>query len=294
MNTGAIGKFTTQEENVSNMARKQLELTILPPAAKELRQIVPGEQFEKLPFWKKLNTNDKAFIQEEGEALITAQLAHIKSGLVIGEHLVKVRDRLKPINGAFSKFTRAFGFKSERTIYRYTRAYENAVQLLPRTVIDVAAARGMRLFGDTEDRPLGTYTEAYKLLPPPKAAENDPEVAHRYLDQLEKTQKEYRQAHKGKPTKKPVQFRATPKNQELWLMTVYRTFKTLYNRLPPTSESKARKEFVSDLIGMILTEAGSSGGHFGAVAVPAEFRRPRGRPRNVSTDEAEEPVVASA
>lgn len=263
------------------MAKREVEFTILPPTTRDMNKIVPNDMFEKLTFWGKLNTNQKAVVQEEGHALAAAQLTHIKSGIVIGEHLMNVRETLKPYNGAFSQFLRAFGFKGERQCYRLIEAYEVAIKKFPQSILDVASARGVRLLGasNISDRPFGAYTEAVEILPPPKKA--DFEEATRYMDQLEQTYKERKKIAKEKGVKvvRP-NFEPTKDNKQDWLQQMVRNFRAYFHRLPSGRSSRDRKEFTREFIGMILTEAGmSTGAGINAVAVPEEFQTGRGRPK---------------
>jgi hypothetical protein len=267
------------------MAKKRREeltaLALVNSGVSEVNKIVPISRFQALPFWEKLNTNEKAELHEEGQSLAAAMLMHGASGLAIGEHLSNINQRLKPYNGGWSNFLRNWGFKNERTGYRYVRRYLNAKENMPQNVLKVAMMRNIALYGDKEDRPLGSYTEAVKILPPPKNPDMD--QANRYLDQLEQTRREKMDAEK-KSAKKDGEVRilaapATPKNKEMWQMHVYRMFRSRFRRLPSSKTSDARKDFVRTVIGMILTEAGVSGGHYGAVAIPEEFKAERGRPR---------------
>jgi hypothetical protein len=249
--------------------------------AKEIDQIVPISRFQALPFWEKLNTNQKANLQEEGTNLAAAMMMHGASGLAIGEHLFNVNQMLKPINGAWSRFVKDWQFKNERTAYRYVQRYKNAKNHLPQNVLKAAMGRNISIYGDKEERPLGAYTEAVKILPPPRNP--DIEAANRYLDQLEETRKMNNDAQKKFGNKdgevRVLAAPATSKNKEMWTMHVYRMFRSRFRRLPSSKTSDARKEFVKTVIGMILTEAGVSGGNFGAIAIPEEFRAERGRPR---------------
>jgi hypothetical protein len=249
--------------------------------AKEIDQIVPISRFQALPFWEKLNTNQKANLQEEGTNLAAAMMMHGASGLAIGEHLFNVNQMLKPINGAWSRFVKDWQFKNERTAYRYVQRYKNAKNHLPQNVLKAAMGRNISIYGDKEERPLGAYTEAVKILPPPRNP--DIEAANRYLDQLEETRKMNNDAQKKFGNKdgevRVLAAPATSKNKEMWTMHVYRMFRSRFRRLPSSKTSDARTAFVKTVIGMILTEAGVSGGNFGAIAIPEEFRAERGRPR---------------
>lgn len=261
--------------------QQTMALELVNSSPKEVEAFVPLSRFQSLKFWDKLNTNEKADLQHEGQSLAAVMMIHGASGLAIGEHLYNVRERLLKINGAWSEFLREWGFKNERTGYRYVNRYQNAKDNLPQNVLKAAMVRNIAIYGDKEDKPLGAYTEAVKTFPPPRNP--DIQAANRYLDQISQWRKE-KVAVEKTIAKKDGEVRiiaapATSKNKEMWTMHVYRMFRSRFRRLPSSKTSDARKEFVKLVIGMILTEAGISSGHFGAIAIPDEFRAERGRPR---------------
>jgi hypothetical protein len=265
------------------MARKAKEipaLALVSSGVHEINKIVPVTRFQALPFWEKLNTNEKAELQEEGQHLAAAMLMHGASGLAIGEHLFRINENLKKIHGAWSRFVKEWGFKTERTAYRYVLRYKNAKELMPPNVVKVAMMRNLALYGDKDDRPLGAYTEVAKMLPPPRNP--DIEQANRYLDQLESHRKEKLAIEKKRAEKdgevRIIALPATSKNKELWLMDCYRMFRSRFRRLPSSKTSDARKEFVHSFVGYILNEAGMSAASFKAEAIPEQFKAERGRP----------------
>ena len=124
----------------------------------------------------------------EAEALARQLYVSGKSRLAIGQHLEAIRKRLEPHN-LFSRFLRYFGFN--RTIaYRRIAEYQNSMKNLPEVVVRVAMARNINILGESKERPLGIYTDAVKVLPPPPEPTEDEATV--YLDQLEKLRKKIR------------------------------------------------------------------------------------------------------
>lgn len=227
--------------------------------------------------WERLESHDQKAVQAETKALAEALIGFGFSKLSVGEHLTKIREVLEP-KRMFISFLRRFNF-SQRTAYRYIQGYENARQRLPEPVLKAAMARGYNVIGHTDDKPLGAYTDAIKRLPPPRT--QDPAKISVYLDEVEEARRRsgQRRAKREKQAETEMVY-----DSDVLLKECYRFIDSRFKRLPHTK--KVRSAWVERLIGMVLTDLGSSTAQsFSPVAVPQDFRAVRGRPRLHRDDE---------
>lgn len=238
--------------------------------------LVPITTFTSLSWWNKLSEQEQLTVKTEGEQLATELLNHGRSRLAIGEHLSKLQAILEPHN-LFGKFLKTYHFNS-RTAYRYIRGYENASKMLPESVVKVAMVRGFNIFGESEEKPLGIFTEAAKQLPPPQnATEKQAEV---WLDSVDKVRKQVR-GQGVSPSTGLQEVMAVPQDPETLLKETYRFFENRYKKLP--NNSKVRANWVRSLIGMALSTLGVSGQQsFTPIAVPEGYKAERGRPRQLA------------
>jgi len=228
--------------------------------------LVPKTMFTALPWWNDLTAEEKATVEKESRQLATAMLDLAYSKLAIGEHLQTLRNVLEP-KRLFVKYLRNFHF-SQRTAYRYIRGFENATKMLPENVLRVVASRGVNMIGETEEKPLGVYTEAVKELPPPKRS--DPQAIESWLDKVEDKRKEIARAAPERTT--------IEGDPETLLKETIRFITVRYTRLP--EHHKTREAWVKKLMGMILTECGRAEPQkIAPVSVPADYVKGPGRPR---------------
>lgn len=238
-------------------------LTITAPSAmlQSVQNTVAGQGW-----WKKLNQDEQAVVVNESRELSTAMLAYGTSKLRIGEHLTKLQSVLEPHN-LFGRYLKSFHL-SKRTAYRYIAGFNNAKARLPESVLQAAMVRGVNLIGDSEVKPLGTYTSAVEKLPPPANA--TPVQVDTWLDQIEQVRKEERSS--GALATMPV-----PTDSGVLLKECYRFVSLRYKRLP--NNTRTRANWIKSLVGMILSDMGVQGQQsFAPQAVPEDYKAQRGRP----------------
>lgn len=246
------------------------EITVIPAhVAADAGRFTSSLHLTQLSFWGKLTARKQEQIKEEINQLAAARIMHASSGLAIGKHLQNIYDTCEPYSGAFRNLVKSFNFV-ERTAYRYMKTYENAKLAFPETILKAAIARGLNILSYNNEQPLGKYTEAVKLLPPPREA--DPTQAKRYLDQLEQTYKDRKKAlGSDSETAPPV----GQQGKKVLLKSSFRTIRNALKQIAP----RQRRAFLDDLFGMALTEAGiASKVTFSPEAIPEDFSREAGRP----------------
>jgi hypothetical protein len=262
-------------------SKKKNAITILGPTTlAEAGRFVPSTVFQEFSFFSEMKAREQEALVSEGKLLAQAMIAHGASRLEIGQRLANIQETLNPYSGAFARFLKTFHFTG-RTGYRYIEGYQNAVGTLSEPIVKAAMARGMSIMGNSA-KPLGKYSEAAKLLPPPKNP--DAAEATRWLDQLEQTRQERRKKLIESGKKETVDAEESVQHDpQTLLQQTYRMFKNSWRVLP----SRGRRRFLDGLVGMFLTEAGiGSAATFEPQAIPEEFRQGRGRPRLVR-EEAE-------
>lgn len=217
--------------------------------------------FTALDWWAKLEPGEQAEVAKEGQAIAGELVQFGRSKLAIGEHLAKVQAVLEP-KRLFGRFLKEFHFKS-KTAYRYIAGWRNAQERLPEPVLRLAMAQGVNLIGDSEERPLGVYTEAVSQLPPPSGANTD--EVRVWLTKIEQVRLE----------KKPVRsVKDIPQTPGVLLKEAYSVVADRFQQLPNNSRSRAN--WVRELVGMILSDLGVSAPQsFAPQAVPEDFRKTR-------------------
>lgn len=230
---------------------------------------ISADTFSALSWWKKLSADEHVAVVNESKMLAQSLLHFGQAKVAIGEHLERLQGILEPHN-VFQKFLKQFRF-SKRTAYRYIAGYKNAKAALPQTVVKAAMQRGINIIGDSENKPLGIYTEAVKTLPPPQAPTD--EQANAYLDALEKMRKETRTT--ATVMELPVGDPNTLLKESLRFVT------TRYKRLP--TNKRTRENWANRLIGMLVSEFGLTNHTFTPIAVPEDLQVHRGRPKTQQT-----------
>lgn len=240
-----------------------------PPTAEPSQAItiISPSNITDAPWWSKLNEKEHTLVLSESHQLADALLNYGRSKLAIGEHLTKLQAVLTPHN-AWLKYLKTYHFKI-RTAQHYIVGFKNAASALPEPILKEAMARGMNIIGDSDERPLGTYTQAVAALPPPSSPTKAQAVT--YLDQLENVRKHTREA--------PIQSApVVTGDPRLAQKIVYKTFSHWLKLLPADRSGKAKMNFIKAVVGMFLAEAGISNPQtFSPQAIPEDFRIPRGR-----------------
>lgn len=225
-------------------------------------EVIPTGPLTSQGWWKKLPEGDRDEVIAEAEALARQLYVSGKSRLVIGQHLEAIRSRLEPHN-LFSRFLRYFGFN--RTIaYRRIAEYQNSMRNLPDVVVRVAMARNINILGESKERPLGVYTDAVKVLPPPKAPSEAEATV--YLDQLEKVRKRIKTENFMPPDVDPR-------------VITKACFKFVDGQLRKIDNSRQRMAVLHNVIGMLLKKYEVNAQTISPKAIPSDFIIPRGRPR---------------
>lgn len=227
----------------------------------------PTSLLKSIPGWDELDRKDQLYIEKETKSLGVALSDYGFSRLAIGEHLNNVQTRLR--KGMFAKYLRAYHFKRS-TAYKSIKSFQNASAHLPEAVLKMAMARNMPMLGESDDQPLGAYTDHTKRIPPPQS--EDPEVISQYLDSIEAAKKRA----DGRSTK----MTEIEEDADVLLKQTYRFISVRLNKLP--SRGKARRVWADKLFGMVLSELGVSGSQsFAPEAIPDEFIAVKGRPRTI-------------
>lgn len=243
------------------------ELATIPQSTKEITD---------QKWWKDIPQNEQIVLQSEGEKIATMLLLQGYTKLALGAHFIKVQAILEPRH-LFGRFLRLFRH-TPRTAYRYIQRYKNASSHLPEMILRTALVKGIEISGESEQRPLGKYTNAAKALPPP--VDPNEEQAGIWLDSVVKAAKEKNDTPERTDLAVPI-----PQDPDTLLKECYRFCSLRYRKLP--INSRIRKTWVHHLSGMLLTDLGV--GHAQSVApiaVPEEFRAMRGRPREGAQEAA--------
>jgi hypothetical protein len=225
-----------------------------------------------LPGWDQLDTETQATVQQETEALGEALVNLGFSRLAVGEHLSKIQDMLQP-KRMFRKFLQTYYPVPRSTVYKNISEWKNASARLPEPVLRVAMARNINMLGESEEKPLGRYTEVVKRNPPPKT--EDPKRISQWIDEIEVIRKR-REANEI-PREEKASVEEVAK-------IVYRFMNVKFAKLP---RGKARRTCLNMIVGMMLSESGvSSAQSFEPEAVPEHFRAVVGRPRLLQEENA--------
>lgn len=227
-------------------------------------QLVKRDFFTALPFWTDLNAAERQAVESHTRALAVAMAGQAQTRLEMGEHLMGIRAVLEK-KRCFRKYVvenLRFGW---RTAYRYMRGYQTTRDRVPDYALRLAAARGIDLVGIHPERPFGSYTEAVKRLPVPKAEAAVPE----WLEKLEAA----RRAQNAK--KGPSGSSRAP---EARMIRVYRYTTGQYGRVKEGGTSSAHRWGLK-LLGVLLTEFGLPAQRIEPVDIPDGFKAVLGRPR---------------
>lgn len=267
------------------MANKTIEgvTALTTSVTAEAGRFINKQAFQQFSFWDKLKEKEKSEFYEEGKQLAAAMIAHGSSKLAIGEHLANIQALLTPYE-AFGKFLRQFRF-TEKTAYRYITGYNNALERFPEPVLKAAMVRGMDILGYTEEKPLGKYTAAWNAgAKPPKNPDHS--EANRYLDQLEKTRRDYvKERTQQRLQGKVMAEYEVERDPRVLLQQSFRVAKNAMLHIP----KRNRRKFLDSLVGMLLTQIGiGNSTSFSPEAIPDSFRQGRGRPQLVPTLEGKQ------
>jgi hypothetical protein len=233
---------------------------------------IPSPTFQLSGWFERLPKEKQKVVRTEGEGLARSMMSHVFSRIAIGEHLAHVQEVLEGEHGAFGAFLKNFNF-TPKTAYRYIIGYKNSM-LLPEPIRKEAIVRGMDIMGYTEDKPLGMYTEAVAVLPPPK---HPTEIeAKTYLAKLEDMRKKVKK--EGLP--ETVAEEVIDENQMIKAMLHFCS--TQLDKLPSGNSQSAVKrkmKVIRTFVGMLLANAGlQSSQTFEPTAVPETMKVYRGRP----------------
>ena len=185
-----------------------------------------------LDWWKELTGVEQIEVQNAGVKLASALVNLGRSRLAIGEHLEKIQGILEPKN-CFGKFLKLFHF-TPRTAYRYIRGYQHARASLPQPIMEAAMAKGLNMIGESENKPLGKYSNVIQMVPMPQRA--TPAKAAAFVERLEQVRKE-----QSKKKRKP---RAT--NGNLTLERCFEFVQARYSKLP--DDIAVRRDWVNRLV----------------------------------------------
>jgi len=241
----------------------KLAAAIPPVSALPIAEML--ESMSQKQWWNELTAAQHTKIKHESSGLVTELVAMGQSRMAIGEHLSAIQEVLEPM-GAFTAYVHDYFYFSLRTAYRWIAGWKNAKNNLSDVVLREAMAVGMNIMGESEDKPLGIYTEAVATTPPPRNA--TPETARKWLVRIDEYRKESHPRTHVETAPKPVS------DMEPLLRETYLALRRAVRRIPPGS----RGEFVSHIVGMLIGEFS-----FRVItkpqAVPDDWIKRRGRPR---------------
>lgn len=230
-----------------------------------MSELVLNNILTNLPGWDRLDKKDQTVVERETKLLSEDLKGYGRSRLAIGERLTNIKTRIP--RGMFVRFLDNVNLKRSWA-YNQMTAYRNASKWLPKPVVDAAMARNMQMLGITEEKPLGVYTDVVKRVPPPKT--DDLTKIHNWLDSLEESRKKSLMRHSNR-------IEIVEDDPEVLLKQSYRFVSGRMKKL--NTRGRARRAFVENLFGMLLSELGVSQGQtFEPQAVPEDFRAVVGRP----------------
>lgn len=253
---------------------------LLIQSPREVKQLLSADRFQQLKFWGKLSDKEQQIVKDETTQLVQAMMIHGGSKLAMGEHFLKLREVLEP-KRCFQKHLKAVTKMPLRTALRYITAYQNASTQLPLPVLKAVMAYNLNMLGDSEDRPLGKYTEAVEILPPPNTS--DPERINKWITDVEDIRMKRSSLLDQKDAtgkKKHVDMMARPTGDPNKLLrSAYRAFDSLFRRLS-NHDGRVKAKFVHKLAAFMAADLGVANLKVDAEAVPAGFKAVRGRPRH--------------
>ena len=252
-------------------------VTIIPHnVSVEAGRFLPKTELQGMSFLKKVKERDQEYLIEEIKQAAAAKLMHERGGLALGRHILNIYNRCESYSGAFRKAMTYLGIQ-ERNAYRYMKAFAGAASQWHENVINAAIVRGLDFRSADENRPLGKYTEAARLLPAP-SRNPEPQEAVRYVEQLDQTYKERKRALKEgkiKPKDRSEEVEAIERDPEFLLRKNFRGIKNDLKHIPP----RQRRRWFEKLVGMSMTQQGiASAMTFTPEAIPEDFNQGPGRP----------------
>jgi hypothetical protein len=242
--------------------------------------IVAIEKAATLRGWDKLNPQEQTSVIAEGQKLAQSLLRFGQARLQVGEHLTALQQILEPHN-LFGRFLDTFFDMSARTAYRYISGYKNAAHILPQPVLKVAMARNVNIIGDTEEKPLGVFTSAAAVLPPPTGAVSEAQ-ANAYIDALEQRVTAERSQRATGTATLPAE------DPEMLKREMVQFAKRRFDRLP--TNKRTRDKWARETLALLATVWGQSAMTVSPATVPESFIVHRGRPKT----SVAQPVAASA
>jgi hypothetical protein len=249
-------------ENMNNT-----ETSIVP--ADRAVDLDPMETIAHESWWNELSGAEQDTLRDSSFNLLHARQSYVESKLAMGKALFTVQKILEP-RGWFGAYLIPFKF-SIRTAYRRIALYRNAAQFISDVILYEAINMGIEIAGDSEDAPLGPYTEAAKTNPPPEHP--TPEAAREWLYKVESSTR--------MPKKHPVK-----EISQMPALNVGELTKAAYRSLRrPISQLRKENqmEFLIQVGGMIMTEFEASGKLIlKPVEIPDGWERKRGKPKRAA------------
>ena len=229
----------------------------------------PMETIAHESWWNELSGAEQDTLRDSSFNLLHARQSYVESKLAMGKALFTVQKILEP-RGWFGAYLIPFKF-SIRTAYRRIALYRNAAQFISDVILYEAINMGIEIAGDSEDAPLGLYTEAAKTNPPPEHP--TPEAAREWLYKLESSTR--------MPKKQPAKVISQMPTVDIEELSkgAY-----LHLRRPIAQLAKERQmEFLIRVGGMIMTEFDVTGKLLiKPVEIPDGWERKRGRPKRAA------------
>ena len=210
-------------------------------------------------WWSVLTSSEQRTMLLETQALTEEMVKFGMSRLAIGEHLLNIRSVLEP-KRKFVSFLKTQCRFSKATAYRYIETYMRVRDNVPDLVLRTAIARGYDVIDMT----------IIEKLPPPKTQDRTKIV--KYLERIEEARRNERSTSQDPE----LQYDAETLMREALNFVSMR-----FGRLP--EDKKIRTRWVGRLIGMMLSELGSTEEQaFAPVNIPDDFRVTRKRSRMIS------------
>lgn len=256
-------------------------VTVIPTSIQqEAGRYLSRKQIDDFLKSAKVKEKDIEPLRDDMLGLAAAKLAHLQSGLAMGQRLASIQARTTPYKGILPKIMKGFGLTT-RQGYRLIASFNNAANAFPEAVLKAAMIKGLDFVSYNEKQPLGKYTDiVQRLLPPPRNA--DPATANKYIDQLEQTYKEKRKAQKARGKKISNSAASDIERDPKFLKRQqYRGIKNALEYIP----KRQQLEWFESLVGMVMTHLGiASQKTFKPEAVPEEFDRGAGRPAQAEAE----------
>jgi hypothetical protein len=164
----------------------------------EHNPLIPDDSFEVLPNWDKFAHSVQGTMMREVKLLASAAGLNAGSHLRMGKHLSAIHELCgRQYDGTFRKIAANLGI-DERQAYRLKDTYNAARANLTDKVMAAAIAMGLKVRYAGKDKPLGKYTEVFRLYPPEKNLTDSDAVD--YVIRLKEKEKERRRAGRNGQT----------------------------------------------------------------------------------------------